>query len=75
VKIRVTNPIVTVATAIGRCLVMFLWIVISWIGNDFGTLSEQSLLVFSMTLVVLGMQTIFTSFFMSIVGMHGRDGR
>jgi hypothetical protein len=54
--------------------VMTAWIVISWITHDFGTLSEQSLLVFAMTLVVLGMQTIFTSFFMSIVGMHGRDG-
>jgi hypothetical protein len=55
-------------------VVMTLWIVLSWIGSDFGSLSEQSLLVFAMTLVVLGMQTIFTSFFMSIVGMHGRDG-
>jgi hypothetical protein len=54
-------------------VVMTLWIVLSWIGSDFGSLSEQSLLVFAMTLVVLGMQAIFTSFFMSIVGMHGRD--
>lgn len=50
-------------------------IVISWIQHDLGSLNDQSLLVFSMTLVVLGMQVIFTSFFMSIVGMHGRDGR
>lgn len=49
------------------------YVVIKWFGADFGTLSEQSLLVFGMTLGVLGLQLIFTSFFMSIVGMHGRD--
>ncbi|MBJ7457886.1 MAG: glycosyltransferase family 2 protein [Thermoleophilaceae bacterium] len=55
--------------------IITLVIVISWIQHDLGSLNDQSLLVFSMTLVVLGMQVIFTSFFMSIVGMHGRDGR
>lgn len=49
------------------------YVVVKWFGNDFGTLSEQSLLVFGMTLGVLGLQLIFTSFFMSIVGMHSRD--
>jgi magnesium-transporting ATPase (P-type) len=74
-KIRMEHGLLAGAAIALIGFIMFLWIVISWITNDFGTLSEQSLLVFSMTLVVLGMQTIFTSFFMSIVGMHGRDGR
>ncbi|MGK2877392.1 MAG: glycosyltransferase family 2 protein [Solirubrobacterales bacterium] len=74
-KIRMEHGLLVGAGIALIGLVMTAWIVISWITADFGTLSEQSLLVFAMTLVVLGMQTIFTSFFMSIVGMHGRDGR
>jgi hypothetical protein len=71
-KIRLEHGLIAGALVSLIGAVMTAWIVISWIGSDFGTLSEQSLLVFAMTLVVLGMQTIFTSFFMSIVGMHGR---
>lgn len=72
-KIRMEHGLLLGAavTAIGFVLTAI--IVINWFGSDFGTLSEQNLLVFAMTLVVLGFQTIFTSFFMSIVGMHGRD--
>lgn len=47
-------------------------VVVDWIGSDFGGLAKQQLAVFSLTLVVLGMQTMFTSFFMSIVGLHSR---
>lgn len=74
-KIRMEHGLLLGAavTAIGFLLTAI--IVINWFGSDFGTLSEQNLLVFAMTLVVLGFQTIFTSFFMSIVGMHGRDDR
>lgn len=74
-KIRMEHGLLAGAFVALIGVVMTAWIVISWITADFGTLSEQSVLVFAMTLVVLGMQTIFTSFFMSIVGMHGRDGR
>jgi hypothetical protein len=71
-RIRLEHGLVagTLVALVG--FVISAWIVISWIRRDFGSLSEQSLLVFSMTLIVLGMQTVFTSFFMSIVGMHSR---
>lgn len=73
-KIRLEHGLMAGAAVTLIGFVISAWIVISWIGSDFGSLSEQSLLVFSMTLVVLGLQTIFTSFFMSIVGMHSRNG-
>jgi hypothetical protein len=48
-------------------------VIIEWVGADFKALSAQNLSVFALTLVVLGLQAIFTSFFMSIVGMHARE--
>jgi hypothetical protein len=72
-KIRLEHGLLAGALVVLIGLVMTAWIVLSWIGQDFGSLADQNLLVFSMTLIVLGMQTIFTSFFMSIVGMHDRN--
>lgn len=72
-KIRMEHGLLAGAAVTLIGFVLTAVIVINWFGSDFGTLSEQNLLVFAMTLVVLGFQTIFTSFFMSIVGMHGRD--
>jgi hypothetical protein len=71
-RIRLEHGLLIGALIVIVGVVIAAWIVLSWVGSDFGSLSEQNLLVFSMTLVVLGMQTIFTSFFMSIVGMHSR---
>jgi hypothetical protein len=72
-RIKLEHGLLAGALVVLLGVCMTVWIVASWVGSDFGSLSEQSLLVFAMTLVVLGMQAIFTSFFMSIVGMHGRD--
>ena len=40
-----------------------------WINRGFGQLSEDRLLVFAAVLVILGLQTIFSSFFLSIIGL------
>jgi hypothetical protein len=40
-----------------------------WIGRGFGQLSEERLLVFAAVLVIIGLQTIFSSFFLSIIGL------
>ncbi len=40
-----------------------------WIGRGFGNLSEDRLLVFAAVLIILGLQTIFSSFFLSIIGL------
>jgi len=44
-------------------------IVAQWINRGFGALGEEHLAVFSLTLVVVGIQTIFTSFLLSIVAL------
>lgn len=72
-RIRLEHGLIAGALVTLLGFVLTAVIVINWIGSDFGSLSEQNILVFAMTLIVLGFQTIFTSFFMSIVGMHGRD--
>lgn len=40
-----------------------------WINRGFGQLSEDRLIVFAAVLVILGLQTIFSSFFLSIIGL------
>ena len=43
-----------------------------WIDRGLGALSEEKLAVVGMTLVVLGIQTVFGSFFLSVLGLHRR---
>ena len=45
---------------------------ITWIDRGFGALGEEQLAVLSLTLIVVGMQVIFTSFLLSIVGLRRR---
>ena len=40
-----------------------------WINRGFGELSEERLLAFGSVLIILGLQTIFSSFFISILGL------
>jgi hypothetical protein len=40
-----------------------------WINRGFGELSEERLLVLAAVLIILGIQTIFSSFFLSIIGL------
>ncbi len=44
-----------------------------WINRGFGQLSEDRLLVLAAVLIILGLQTIFSSFFLSIIGLAGGD--
>jgi hypothetical protein len=43
-----------------------------WIHRGFGELSEERLLVVAAVLIILGLQTIFASFFLSIIGLARR---
>ncbi len=52
--------------------VIGLVIVIQWIDRGFGALGEEQLAVFSLTLAVIGVQIIFSSFFLSILGLRSR---
>jgi glycosyltransferase involved in cell wall biosynthesis len=45
-------------------------IVVQWIDRGFGALGEEHLAVFSLTMVVVGIQVILTSFLLSIVALN-----
>jgi glycosyltransferase involved in cell wall biosynthesis len=43
-----------------------------WIGNGFGSLSEERLAILAATLVTIGLQIVFSSFLLSILGLRRR---
>jgi hypothetical protein len=45
-------------------------IVGTWIGRGFGELSEERLMVAAAVLMIVGLQTIFSSFFLSLLGLR-----
>jgi glycosyltransferase involved in cell wall biosynthesis len=45
-----------------------------WINRGFGELSEQRLMITAAVLILVGVQTIFSSFFLSVLSLAG-DGR
>jgi len=46
------------------------WILLKWIRSGFGALSEVRTALFALLLMALGAQTIFSSFFLSILGIR-----
>jgi glycosyltransferase involved in cell wall biosynthesis len=43
-----------------------------WIGNGFGSLSEERLAILAATFVTIGLQIVFSSFLLSILGLRRR---
>jgi hypothetical protein len=52
---------------------MAIAVLAAWIHRGFGELREEKLAVAGLTLIVLGVQTIFGSFFLSILGLRRRS--
>jgi hypothetical protein len=48
-------------------LMISLYILVKWINSGFGALAEVRTALLSLTLIVLGLQAIFSSFFISIL--------
>jgi glycosyltransferase involved in cell wall biosynthesis len=48
---------------------LLLKILFTWINTGFGELNELNLALFSLTLIILGIQSLFSSFFISILGI------
>ena len=44
-------------------------ILLEWINSDFGSLYELRTAIFALTLLIIGVQSIFSSFFLSILGL------
>ena len=51
-------------------MTMFAVILIDWIGRGLGSLSQERFAIFAATLLVLGIQIVFTSFLLSILGLR-----
>jgi len=51
-------------------LLMIAVILVEWIDHGLGSLSQERLAIFSATLLVLGIQIVFTSFLLSILGLR-----
>jgi glycosyltransferase involved in cell wall biosynthesis len=51
-------------------LAIILAIVLEWVRRGFGSLSEERLALFAATLLVLGIQVVFASFLLSIIGLR-----
>jgi hypothetical protein len=49
-------------------------IVVTWIQRGFGVLAEERLLVAASALIIVGVQVLFSSFLLSILGLRRRDG-
>ncbi len=45
-------------------------IVVEWVGRGLGSLSQERVAIFAATLLVLGIQGVFTSFLLSILGLR-----
>ena len=54
-------------------LVMATAIVVTWVDHGFGVLSEERLAVAAATLITVGLQVVFSSFLLSILGLRRRD--
>jgi glycosyltransferase involved in cell wall biosynthesis len=53
-------------------LIIAATIVVTWIDRGFGALSEERLLVGAATLIIVGLQVVFSSFLLSILGLRRR---
>jgi glycosyltransferase involved in cell wall biosynthesis len=49
-----------------------LYIFIKWVMRDFGPITESKLALLALTFIVIGIQTIFSSFFLSMLGIQKR---
>ncbi len=49
------------------------WILVQWIDSNFGSLDAVRPAVFASTLIVIGVQTIFSSFFLSLLAIGRPD--
>jgi hypothetical protein len=55
-------------------LALMAFVVGRWVANDFGELHEEHLSVLALTLIGLGTQIVFASFFLSMLALGRRNG-
>jgi glycosyltransferase involved in cell wall biosynthesis len=72
-RLRLEHGLIAGTLTLLAGLVVWIAVLIRWVDRGFGELSEEKLAVLSLTLIVVGLQVIFTSFLLSIVGLRRRD--
>jgi hypothetical protein len=71
-RLRLEHGLIAGGAVLLAGLVTCVVIAVSWLSRGFGELSEQKLAVIGMTLVVVGIQIVFGSFFLSVLGLSRR---
>jgi hypothetical protein len=69
-KIKLEHALLAALALVTSGLALGAYGVLNWASNGFGKLSEASLAVIAMTLVVVGLQLFFTSFLVSLLGLR-----
>jgi hypothetical protein len=71
-RLRLEHGLIAGGLVLLGGLVVCVVIAVAWLSRGFGELSEQKLAVIGMTLVVVGIQIAFGSFFLSVLGLSRR---
>jgi glycosyltransferase involved in cell wall biosynthesis len=71
-RLRLEHGLIAGTVTLLAGLVVWIAVLIRWVDRGFGELSEEKLAVLSLTLIVVGLQVVFTSFLLSIVGLRRR---
>ena len=71
-SLRLEQGLMAGVVLLGLGLALCGFIVARWFDRGFGELSEQKLAIVGLTLIVLGVQTFFGAFFLSVLGLHRR---
>jgi glycosyltransferase involved in cell wall biosynthesis len=71
-RLRLEHGLLLGAAVLGVGLILGVYVVASWVERGFGSLSEERLAIFAATLAIVGIQIIFSSFLLSILGLRRR---
>jgi hypothetical protein len=69
-RIKLEHALLTALALVVSGIALGVYVVLNWASTGFGGLSEVSLAVIAMTLVVVGLQLFFTSFLVSLLGQR-----
>jgi hypothetical protein len=69
-KFRLEHGLIAGGGLIGACLLGGLWVVVEWVRHGAGGMSEGMGALVAATGVVAGLQILFTSFLLSILGLR-----
>jgi glycosyltransferase involved in cell wall biosynthesis len=71
-RLRLEHGLAIGATTLLAGLVVLGYVVVAWIRKGFGNLHEEHLSVVALTLIGLGVQIVFASFFLSVLSLRPR---